>query len=105
MISRHWRGTARNEEAENYIAHLKSETFPQLALIPGFIAASILQRTTDDGIEFLIVTTWESLESIQKFAGQSAQLAVVPPAVQAMMVDYDKEVVHYELAATYQPGL
>src|SRR6266481_1262675 len=100
MISRNWRGIARTEEAENYVAHLKSETFPQLAEIPGFVAASILRRATDNGVEFLIVTTWESLEAIKQFAGESAHLAVVPPAVQAMMTSYDKEVIHYEVAAT-----
>jgi len=101
MISRNWRGTARIEEAENYVTHLRTETFPQLAQIPGFLTVSILRRATDDGIEFLIVTTWESLEAIRQFAGESAELAVVPPAVQAMMVSFDKEVIHYEVVENY----
>jgi len=64
-----------------------------------------MRRPTDDGVEFLIVTAWESIEAIKQFAGETAEVAVVPPAVQAMMVSYDKEVVHYEVAATYQPEL
>jgi heme-degrading monooxygenase HmoA len=103
VISRNWRGIAKPQDAENYINHLKNETFPQLSRIGGFIGASILRRPTAKGEEFLIVTTWRSMEAIQQFAGKSAHIAVVPPAVQAMMVEYDKEVTHYEIADTYLP--
>jgi heme-degrading monooxygenase HmoA len=97
MISRHWRGIAKPDEAENYIAHLQADTFPKLASIDGFCGASILRRANANGIEFLIVTTWRSVEAIRQFAGESTHVAVVPALVQAMMIEYDKEVVHYEI--------
>jgi heme-degrading monooxygenase HmoA len=67
------------------------------------VSASILRRPTATGIEFLIVTTWQSMEAIRQFAGAQAHIAVVPDIVQAMMVEYDREVVHYEIADIYQP--
>ena len=97
MISRHWKGVAKPDEADRYIEHLRRETFPRLSNIDGFVGASILRRRTTRGVEFLIVTTWRSLEAIHNFAGESAQVAVVPPAVQALMIEYDREVVHYEV--------
>jgi heme-degrading monooxygenase HmoA len=103
MILRHWRGIAKAQEAEHYIHHLKTETFPRLAKIDGFIRASILRRTAPQGIEFLIITFWESLQAIQDFAGETATVAVVPAEVQAMMVEYDREVSHYEVTADYLP--
>lgn len=102
-ISRHWRGIVKPEEADHYIHHLYSDTFPKLAGIEGFIKASILRKPLGEGTEFLIVTTWQSIEAIRKFAGESASTAVVPPSVQAMMVEYDKEVVHYEIVGEYVP--
>jgi heme-degrading monooxygenase HmoA len=102
MISRHWRGVVKREESENYISHLQMNTFPQLAHIPGFVSASILSRSTERGVEFVILTTWDSMEAIRQFAGELADMAVVPPVAQAMMVEYDKKVVHYEIAYTYQ---
>ena len=101
MISRTWRGIARQEEAANYVRHLQHETFPELSRITGFVSASILRRLTSKGVEFLIVTTWESMDAIRHFAGESVDTAVVPPVVQAMMVEYDHEVSHYEIADTY----
>jgi len=101
MISRHWRGIAKSEEAVHYIHHLRNDTFPKLARIDGFIKASILRRSTAEGTEFLVVTIWQSVEAIRQFSGESEQTAVVPPEVQAMMVDYDREVAHYEIVEEY----
>ncbi len=103
MISRHWKGIAKREEVENYINHLRRDTFPQLSEIHGFISASILKRQVDQGVEFLIVTVWESMEAIEQFAGPTADTAVVPPSVQAMMVDYERKVSHYEVVENYPP--
>ncbi|MGZ3538207.1 MAG: antibiotic biosynthesis monooxygenase family protein, partial [Thermodesulfobacteriota bacterium] len=66
---------------DHYIHHLRNETFPGLARIEGFIKASILKRPIGEGTEFLIVTTWQSIEAIRNFAGESATTAVVPPPV------------------------
>ena len=98
MISRNWRALARRGEAGNYIKHLLHETFPKLSDIPGFRRASILKRELDTGTEFLIVTEWESIEAIKAFAGADPEVAVVPAVVQAMMLEYDPRVRHYEVA-------
>ena len=97
MISRHWKGIAKPGEADTYIEHLRTDTFPKLSEIDGFITASILKRAVDQGTEFLIITVWESIESIEKFAGAKADVAVVPDVVQAMMIEYDRTVRHYEV--------
>jgi heme-degrading monooxygenase HmoA len=102
MISRHWKGIARPEEADNYVRHLREDTFPQLSAIEGFVEATILRRAVDQGVEFLIVTVWESMEAVRQFAGESTEVAVVPPVVQAMMVEYDAHVVHYEVDSKFQ---
>jgi heme-degrading monooxygenase HmoA len=97
MISRQWRGLAKPSHADRYVKHLRAETFPQLKEIPGFVSASILRRTVPNGVEFLIVTTWESIAAIQGFAGTDVETAVVPPRVQDMMIEYDNRVRHYQI--------
>ncbi|MEO7766612.1 MAG: hypothetical protein ABIS01_04270 [Ferruginibacter sp.] len=101
MIERHWKGIAKAEEADNYIQHLIKETFPKVSVMDGFKRASILRKTTDTGIEFLIITVWESIEAIMQFAGETADIAVVPLIVQKMMIAYDLNVSHYEIVANY----
>jgi heme-degrading monooxygenase HmoA len=101
MISRQWKGVARREEADHYVAHLRSETFPLLAALPGFVRASVLRRDVAGGIEFQVVTVWESLRAIEAFAGADPEAAVVPAAAQAMMVEFDRRATHYEVVDTF----
>ena len=68
-IWRQWRGLAETERADDYVEHLRRDTFPQLEHIPGFIDATILRRVVARGVEFLIVTRWQSLDAIRRFAG------------------------------------
>ena len=96
MIARHWTGLAKAERAADYVRHLADETFPALGRIPGFVEASILRRDHNGGVEFLIVTRWRSMEAIRQFAGADLEAAVVPTDVEAMMIDYDRRVVHYQ---------
>jgi len=97
MISRQWRGLAKPSHADKYIEHLRHDTFPKLQRIAGFISGSILRRNIPNGVEFLIVTIWESIDAIKQFAGTDVETAIVPLSVQEMMIDYDNRVRHYEI--------
>jgi hypothetical protein len=95
VIERHWSGTARTERADDYVGHLEGETFPHLRTLPGFVGARILRRDVPHGVEFRVVTTWESLDAIRAFAGDELDVAVVPEVVRGMMVRFDPRVAHY----------
>jgi heme-degrading monooxygenase HmoA len=97
MISRQWRGLAHPDRAVEYERHLRTDTFPRLKQLSGFLGASILKRRLENGIEFLVVSRWESLESISQIAGADVEAAVVPANVQSMMIEYDRRVRHYEV--------
>jgi heme-degrading monooxygenase HmoA len=101
MISRHWKGIARREFADRYVGHLKNDTFPQLASLPGFIRATVLRRELGAGTEFQVITLWDSLSSIEAFTSTDMDAAVVPSEVQAMMIDYDRSVAHYEVVDVF----
>jgi heme-degrading monooxygenase HmoA len=98
MFSRHWKGITKADLADRYIEHLQTDTFPQLSAIPGFIRASILRREVPAGTEFRIVTEWESMDAIEAFAGENPDVAVVPPKARELLLEYDRTVVHYEVA-------
>ena len=102
MISRHWKGIAKREDADRYVAHLKRDTFPKLASLAGFVRASILRREVANGTEFQVVTVWESLQAIRAFSGADVEVAVVPPVAQAMMVEFDPRAAHYEVAFSFE---
>ncbi len=97
MISRQWRCLAHPNRAQDYVKHLRTETFPTMRNIPGFVDASLVSRPLGAGVEFLVVTRWDSLDSIAKFAGSDPEAAVVPAKAAEMMIEYDRRARHFEV--------
>lgn len=97
MIARHWKGIVKRDDADRYLTHLEHHTIATVSSIDGFRRVTVLRREVEQGVEFLVVTEWDSIEAIKKFAGESAEVAVVPLTAQVMMVSYDTEAVHYEI--------
>ena len=62
----------------------------------GLWALLFSKRTFEGGIEFLVLTRWESLECIKRFAGADIAKAIVEPGAVAQLVDFDGAVQHYE---------
>lgn len=98
QVVRSWVGVTTRGDAAPYLLHLRAATVPHLQALPGFVGVQILQRAIDEGFEFRVQTTWHSMASIHAFAGDDLEVAVVPPAAQAVLLRFDAHVVHYEVA-------
>jgi len=98
MIGRHWRGLAHRESAEAYQEHLERETLPRLRSIDGHRGAYVLRRELEDEVEFVVLTLWDSLEAVRRFAGEEYETAVVPAEARELLSSFDEKVVHYQVA-------
>src|SRR5947208_15587898 len=98
MIARMWSGMTRPEQADAYLAHLRDQTFRQLAAIPGHRGACVLRRATPGTVTFTVITLWDSLAAIARFASDDPEGAVVPPAAQALTAHHDARAVHWDVA-------
>jgi heme-degrading monooxygenase HmoA len=97
MIARMWRGFALPEKADEYVKHLQISVLPELQQIDGFQGVSLMRRDLAEEVEFIVLTLWESMDAIRKFAGENAELAVVAPAAQTLFRKYDSMVKHFEI--------
>jgi heme-degrading monooxygenase HmoA len=97
MIVRAWRGRAASDNPSGYAAHFHQTVLPELRHIAGFLGASLLRTDRQDGIEFLVLTRWQSMDAIRAFAGDEVSRAVVEPDAVAALVGFDKTVTHYEV--------
>ena len=98
MIARLWRGVARDRRnAEAYLQHLAARVLPDLEKIPGHRDARVLRREEGGRIEFLVLTFWDSMEAIRRFAGDKPERAVVEPEARAVLAEFDDFVRHYEV--------
>ena len=97
MIVRLWKGRATQNRRDAYVEHFNTEVLPDLNALEGFLGARLMRRTVGDGVEFLVMTEWDSLEAIKRFAGEDYEKAVVEPSAVAALESFDETVIHYEV--------
>lgn len=97
MIARMWKGVAFSEKADDYEKHLQTSVLPELRQIDGFQEVFLMRKDTSDAVEFVVLTMWESMDAIRKFAGENAEVAVVAPAAQVLFREFDSTVKHFEI--------
>jgi len=57
-------------------------------------------RPTENALEILVITVWQSISAIDAFAGPDREAAVVAPEAATLLTDYDRRVRHFEIART-----
>ena len=94
-IIRVWYGLAKSKHADSYGNHVKNDIFPLFSKMQGNLGAKVLRRDVDEGVEFAVITAWDSMEAIKKFAKDDIDKAVVAEAAQPYFIRYDKHVSHF----------
>jgi heme-degrading monooxygenase HmoA len=97
MIARMWQGLSTAKNADSYTRHLSESVFPRLRSIVGYQGAYLLRRDLDGRANFLVLTMWESMQAVRRFAGDAPETAVVEPEARAVLSEFDPTVKHYEV--------
>lgn len=97
MILRMWRALATADKADDYVQHATRKVFPALRAIEGHRGAYLLRRDLGGAVELVVLTLWESMEAVRKFAGAEPEKAVVEPAARAMLTSFNDTVTHFEV--------
>lgn len=97
MITRLWRGWTTRENAQPYERLLRTEILPAIAerCLEDYQGARLFRRDVEEGVEFLTILTFDSLEAVRLFAGKDAELAHVPEKARALLRRFDKRAQHY----------
>jgi heme-degrading monooxygenase HmoA len=98
MISRIWHGWTSRENAAAYEELLKSEILPGIASrgIRGLTGAQLLKRDVPEGVEFVTILGFDSLDAVREFAGEDYEAAVVPEKARRFLTRFDARSAHYE---------
>lgn len=97
MVIREWRARAEPARMDAYPKHFREMVAPELRHVEGFLGANLSQRLLDGEVEFVVLTRWESMDSIRGFAGEDLEHAKVEPGAAAALLNYDSTVRHYEI--------
>ena len=99
MISRIWHGWTSRQNADAYESLLRGEIFKGIdhREIRGYHGIHLLRRDVPEGVEFVTVMWFDSLDAIKAFAGEDSEAAVVPPKARALLARFDARSAHYNV--------
>jgi heme-degrading monooxygenase HmoA len=97
VIARTWAGATRAEDADRYLEYLHATGFREYRVTPGNQGVLALRRLEGERAEFLLVSLWDSMEAVRRFAGDEPERAVFYPEDERFLVERDERVRHYEV--------
>jgi heme-degrading monooxygenase HmoA len=103
VIARRWTARATAEGAQAYVAFFRRVLVPQLDGIDGHRGALVTTMAREPGaggaiVDITVLTFWESMDAIARFAGAAPERAVLEPEARAVLQSFDDRVSHEEVA-------
>lgn len=95
-ITRVWHGKTRIEHADEYLEYVKKTGIADYKSVPGNLSVQIWRKKEGQQCHFWTVTTWDSFESIKKFAGEEFENARYYPEDKNYLLEFEPTVTHYE---------
>jgi len=97
LIARFWSARSTPAQARTYVDHLKTKVLATLRKLEGYSRAMLLERQASNEVEIVVITFWQSLESIRSFAGDDLETAIVADEAADLLTQFDRRVRQYEL--------
>lgn len=102
MIARIWHGVTPRAKAEEYAEYLHKTGVTDYQATEGNQSVHVLRRVEGEQAHFLILTLWNSMEAIKKFAGEDVDKARYYPEDQDYLLEFEEKVTHYEVIFSAQ---
>lgn len=96
-IMRLWHGEVAIDKAEEYEKFMIDRAAPDYASVDGLLKLYFQRRNENTRAHFLLVTIWDSIESIKKFAGAEPELAKYYPEDDNFLLKKEKYTSMYEV--------
>lgn len=97
MIARIWKGDVPLERSDEYLTRMRTVAIPDYRSTAGNKGAYALRREHQDRAEFLMLTFWESRESIKAFTGDDISRAKYYDFDAEILLEMVPQVEHFEI--------
>lgn len=97
MIARVWYGVTPSSKADQYLEYLNKTGIPDYRATEGNQGVYVLRRIEANRAHFLLLTLWDSLDAIKRFAGPDFEKARYYPEDDEYLLEREPTVDHYEV--------
>ncbi len=102
MIARTWHGTVPTAKADEYVDYIEKTGISDYRNIKGNQGAYIFRREEGNVTHFMVLSFWDSEDSVRQFTGENVEKAQYYPEDKKFLLNFEPNVLHYEVAL--QPG-
>src|SRR5262245_42058023 len=99
MIARIWHGVTPSSKADQYLDYLNKTGIPDYRATEGNQGVFVMRKIEANRAHFLLLTLWESLDAIKRFAGPDFEKARYYPEDDEYLLEREPTVDHYEVEA------
>jgi heme-degrading monooxygenase HmoA len=97
MVGRVWHGWTSREHADAYEELLRGKG-PSAQRGKGRKGAYVLRKDSDEEVEFIVLTLFESLDTVKDLLGEDYEAAaVLLPGARELLSRFDERCEHYEV--------
>ena len=96
MITRIWHGTTSLENSDEYLEKMKTVALADYRSTPGNKGAYVLHRIEGGIAHFNMLTFWEDIEAVKKFAGEDSETPKYYEFDQKMLLELEDISRNYE---------
>lgn len=96
-IMRLWHGEVAIEKADDYQKFMVEKAAPDYGSVEGLIKLYFQRKDEEKKAHFLLVTLWDSIDSVKKFAGENPEIAKYYPEDENFLLEKEKHVSMYEV--------
>ncbi len=96
-IMRLWHGEVTIEKADEYEKFMIERAAPDYSSVEGLLKLYFQRKNEEETAHFLLVTLWDSIESVKKFAGDNPEIAKYYTEDDNFLLEKEKYVSMYEV--------
>lgn len=97
MIARVWYGVTPRSKADEYLDYLNKTGIPDYRANEGNQGVYVLRRVEAERAHFMLLTLWDSIDSIKRFAGPDFEKARYYPEDDEYLLERELTADHYEV--------
>src|SRR5580693_10326030 len=97
MIARIWHGLVPLEKSEEYLEKMRSVALPDYERTPGNRGAYCFYRVDGNVAHFQMLTFWDDVDAIKRFAGEDYQRARYYDFDRSFLIELEPFVRHYTM--------
>lgn len=99
MIARRWHGRVPNALADEYLRLMEEVALPDYRAMPGNRGAWCLSRAEGDVTHVEMLTLWDDLDAIRRFAGDDLAAAKYYDFDDRFLLEKEPRVLHFAVRA------